>query len=187
MNNKILSVALTVLFVGGCANTEVTNIETSSNIPVWVMNPSSANGYSASNCVSSSGNFSIDRNHAISLTRITLAQNMQLKASILEKSYQKLNQSTGLSTTGSSFEQIAKQVTSISIQNSQVEQIALIEINDVEQVCALVTIPKTLTHVLFEETIGQDKTVDPTNKTALYNEFISQKTAKELEQQVIAL
>lgn len=191
MNKTILSAVLMTLLVTGCAsqdaNVEQAQLNTTSKIPAWVMNPASANGFSASNCVKSSGNFAIDRNHAISLSRTTLAQNMELKASVLEKTFQKLDDSAGLVTAGSSFEQIAKQVTSVSLQKSQVEQVAVIKINNIDQVCALVTIPKAVTSALFNESVGQNSNIVPTDKAALYKEFISQKTTKELESQVKSL
>lgn len=192
MNKKLLSATLFAVMLSGCASNgndqvEVKPAVTAPAMPSWVLNPASANGFAASNCVQSSGNFSVDRNHAVSLARNTLAQNMDLKANVLEKSFQKMGNSAGMTTTGTSFEQVAKQITSVSLQNSQVEQVALVDIAGVPQICALVTIPKVASEKLFDKAMATQTMIDPSNKAALYKEFVSQKTAKELEQQVETL
>ncbi len=92
MNKKILSAAVIAVLLTGCATesaqvtqqpeTNIPSANSSQAMPAWVFNPSSANGFAASNCVTASGNFSVDRNHVVSLTRNTLAQNMDLKANV---------------------------------------------------------------------------------------------------------
>ncbi|EAS41187.1 hypothetical protein C9J48_00540 [Photobacterium profundum] len=197
MNKKILSAAVLAVLLTGCATesaqvtqqpeTNIPSENSSQAMPAWVFNPSSANGFAASNCVTASGNFSVDRNHVVSLTRNTLAQNMDLKANVLEKTYQKMDSAAGVSTTGTSFEQIAKQITSVSLQKSQVEQIAVVQISGIDQVCALVTMPKMESEKLFNNMVETNTVIDPTDKAALYKEFMSQKTTKELENQVNTL
>ncbi|WP_206744451.1 hypothetical protein, partial [Salinivibrio sp. PR5] len=128
------------MILSGCTNkhnyenTEKVEINPVNSVPNWILNPTDANGFSSSNCVVYSGNFSVDRNHAISLARNTLAQNLDTKVSILEKSYQKINDSIDRKLSGSSFEQISKKVTNISINKSQIEQISIVKIAGVEQV-----------------------------------------------------
>lgn len=189
MNKKIMSVALISAFLTGCASSGSTtqSAETNrSDIPVWVFTPSSANGLSASSCAESSGSFAIDRNHAISLARNSLAQNLSMKANVLEKTYQNLDTAAGQRISGSSFEQVAKKMSSVAINNSQVEQIALTTIDGVKQVCALVNIPKKDTDSAFDG-ILDGAALDPTDKAAMYQEFIKQRSEKELEAQLKTL
>ncbi len=189
MKYQYLSIMVSSVLLAGCAGqsstTDVAQISTNTdgNIPAWILTPSSANGYAASSCVEDSGHFSIDRNHAVSLARNTLAQNLETKVSVLEKNYQKMNDSAGIKTSGSSFEQIAKQITSVSLQKSQVEQVALVNINDIAQVCALVVMSKTESDEVFNSVVSANSSIDPKNKAALYKEFVAQKTVKELEAQ----
>ena len=193
MKKSLLSAAMLAVLMTGCASQNTapvqptTNNDSSAQLPAWVMSPASANGYAASNCVTATGNFSVDRNHAVSLSRNTLAQNMQTKASVLEKTYQKMDSAAGNTSTGTSFEQAAKQVASVSLQKSQVEQIAVVKIAGVDQVCALVTMPKVETEKVFNVLANAAGPIDPTDKEALYKEFMSQKTAKELEKRAEAL
>lgn len=194
MKKQLLSATIAMVVLSGCATQESgktttqasTNAKSDNAIPEWVMNPASANGYAASNCVSFSGNFSVDRNHAVSLARNTLAQNMDLKASVLEKTYQKMDSAAGSTSTGTSFEQVAKQISSVSIKQSQVEKVDMVKIAGTDQVCALVTIPKVESEKAFDNVIATGS-IDPDDKDALYKEFISQKTTKELESQVKTL
>ncbi|MGR5261418.1 hypothetical protein ACPV5Q_15825 [Vibrio astriarenae] len=190
MNNKFLVAAIGAIMLGGCASNQnessTAKIETNraNDVPAWILNPASANGLAASNCVEASGNFSLDRNHAVALSRNTLAQNLDVKVSVLEKTYQQLNQSIDGTTTGSSFEQVAKQVTNTSIKKSEIEQIALVNIAGKDQVCALVVMPQIESEQLFNQAIPTTAKIDPTDKAAMYKEFLSQKTAKQLEVQV---
>ncbi|HDM8153653.1 hypothetical protein [Vibrio harveyi] len=193
MKYQILTAAISAVILSGCAsqsgseNTAKVETNKGSNVPSWVLSPTSANGFAASNCVTASGNFSVDRNHAISLARNTLAQNLDIKVSVLEKNYQKIDSSVDGQTSGTSFEQIAKQITNTSIQKSQVEQVSLVEIGGVEQICALVVMPKIESEKMFNSAVTAGTDIDPTDKAALYKEFVSQKTSKELEQQAEAL
>lgn len=192
MKYHILTAAIGALVLSGCASqsaqVETAKIETNNlaNVPKWVMNPTSANGFAASNCVGASGNFSIDRNHAVSLARNTLAQNMDIKVSVLEKNYQKISTSVDGQAAGTSFEQIAKQISNTSIQKSQVEGISLVEIDGAKQVCALVVMPAVESEKLFSSALTASS-VDPADKASLYKEFVSQKTTKQLEEQAEAL
>jgi PBP1b-binding outer membrane lipoprotein LpoB len=193
MKHHILSAVIGAVFLSGCASQSASEntakIETNkgSNVPAWVLNPTSANGFAASNCVTASGNFSIDRNHAVSLARNTLAQNLDIKVSVLEKNYQKIDTTVDAQVAGTSFEQIAKQITNTSIQKSQVEQVSLVNVGGVDQVCALVVMPKIESEKMFNTAVTADANVDPSDKAALYKEFVSQKTTKELEEQAAAL
>ncbi|MHA7589530.1 hypothetical protein [Vibrio harveyi] len=193
MKYQILTAAISAVILSGCAsqsgseNTAKVETNKGSNVPSWVLSPTSANGFAASNCVTASGNFSVDRNHAISLARNTLAQNLDIKVSVLEKNYQKIDSSVDGQTSGTSFEQIAKQITNTSIQKSQVEQVSLVEIGGVEQICALVVMPKIESEKMFNSAVTAGTDIDPTDKAALYKEFVSQKTSKELEKQAEAL
>ena len=191
MKKSLLSAAMLAVLMTGCASQESAPVAPTTNtappLPAWVMSPASANGYAASNCVTATGNFSVDRNHAVSLTRNTLAQNMNLKASVLEKTYQKMDSAAGQTSTGTSFEQIAKQIASVTLQKSQVEQIAVVNIAGVDQVCSLVTMPKIESEKAFQVLADASGPIDPSDKAALYKEFMSQKTAKELEKQVNSL
>lgn len=187
MKHKVIITLISLLTLSGCANEHnsenTKKVETNpvNSVPSWVLNPTSANGFSASNCVIASGNFSVDRNHAISLARNTLAQNLETKVSVLEKSYQKINNSIDGKTSGTSFEQISKKITNTSIKKSHVEQVSLVEIAGVEQVCALVMMPLNETEMMFDRALPAD--IDPTDKASLYKEFTRQKVAKALEKQ----
>lgn len=196
MKKNVLYAAVIATLMTGCATQESNNTATApatnavanvADIPEWVLNPSSANGFAASNCVKYTGNFSVDRNHAVSLTRNALAQNMDLKANVLEKTYQKMDSASGETSTGTSFEQIAKQITSVSLQKSQIEKVKIVNIAGVPQVCSLVTIPKVESEKAFTNMVNSSGPIDPSDKAALYKEFMSQKTTAELEQQVKTL
>ncbi|WP_026972842.1 hypothetical protein [Aliagarivorans marinus] len=182
------SVIMLSLLLGACAsqqNARYGEVETQAQLPPWVLTPSAANGLAASDCIVSSGDFGIDRNHAIAQARSSLAQSIEMKADVLEKTYQKSQNAAGISTTGTSFEQIARNVTSVTLSNTQVEQLAMVKIEDVSHVCALVTLPANQRDSLFDDIVSQSgRELDPTDQKSLYREFTTQKTTEQLETQL---
>ncbi len=57
--------------------------------------------------------------------RKSIARKKGDKVSVLEKNYQKMSNSAGVKVSGTSFEQISKQIASVSLKKSQVEQMKL--------------------------------------------------------------
>lgn len=164
-------------------NTQKINGNPSDNAPSWVFLPKSEKGLAASSCVNWTGNMSIDRPHAIANARADLAQQISVKASVLDKLYNRKLQADGKSNVGSTFEQVSKQVASESLTNSTPEEISMATLDGDKYLCALVVLNQS--KEAFEGLVqNSGRQLDPQSKAALYEEFRAQKAMKDLEKEL---
>ncbi|PYE35153.1 LPP20 lipoprotein [Idiomarina fontislapidosi] len=148
--------------------------------PGWVFNPQSDKGLAASSCVDWSGNMAVDKPQAIAAARADLTQQIQVKASVLDKLYNRKVQAEDGSSVGATFEQVSKQVASETLVGSTPEEMSMARIDGKKYLCALVVLDET--RDTFDAIIDASKrTIDPQSKEALYEEFRAQKAMKELE------
>ena len=81
---------IAALTLSACSSTEKSQSEPlakDDSVPSWVLLPVSDNGLASSSCVPWSGNMSIDRAQALAAARADLAQQIQIKASVMDKLY----------------------------------------------------------------------------------------------------
>lgn len=153
---------------------------TTDNAPGWVFNPASEKGLAAASCVDWSGNMAVDKPQVIAAARADLSQQIQVKASVLDKLYNRKVQAADGSSVGASFEQVSKQVASETLVGSTPEEIAMARIDGKKYLCALVVLDQT--RETFDALVDASKrTIDPQSKAALYEEFRAQKAMQELE------
>ncbi|PFG10349.1 MULTISPECIES: hypothetical protein [unclassified Marinobacter] len=156
------------------------------NAPSWVFLPKSDKGLAASSCVEWTGNMSIDRPHSIANARADLAQQINIKASVLDKLYNRKLQTEGKSDVGSTFEQVSKQIASESLANSTPEEISLATLDGKKYLCTLVVLSQS--ENTFDDLVeGSGRQLDPQSKAALYEEFRAQKAMKDLEKELESL
>jgi len=156
------------------------------NAPSWVFLPKSDKGLAASSCVEWTGNMSIDRPHSIANARADLAQQINIKASVLDKLYNRKLQAEGKSDVGSTFEQVSKQIASESLANSTPEEISLATLDGKKYLCTLVVLSQS--ENTFDDLVeGSGRQLDPQSKAALYEEFRAQKAMKDLEKELESL
>lgn len=151
--------------------------------PTWVFSPQSNKGLAASSCVDWSGNMAVDKPQSIAAARADLAQQIQVKASVLDKMYNRKLQAEGGSSVGASFEQVSKQVASETLVGSTAEKMSLARIDGKKYFCSMVVLDQT--RDTFEALVDASKrTIDPQSKAAMYEEFRAQKAMKELESEL---
>ncbi|ASG65244.1 hypothetical protein [Idiomarina piscisalsi] len=151
--------------------------------PGWVFLPKSDKGLASSACVDWSGNMSVDRPQAVAAARADMAQQISIKASVLDKLYNRKLQAEGKSDVGSTFEQVTKQVSSETLEGSTPQEISLAQIDGKKYLCALVV--KEDTRETFDTLVEEsNRQLDPQSKAALYEEFRTQKAMKELEKEL---
>lgn len=154
--------------------------DVSDNVPSWVFNPRSDKGLAASACVDWSGNMAVDKPQSIAAARADLTQQIQIKASVLDKLYNRKLQAEGGSSVGATFEQVSKQVASETLVGSIPEEMAMARIDGKKYLCTMMVLDET--KETFEALVDASKrTIDPQSKAALYEEFRAQKAMKELE------
>lgn len=149
--------------------------------PDWVFLPKSDNGLAASACVRWSGAMNVDKAQATATARAELAQQVRLKASVLDKLYSRKTSVHDADSIGGTFEQASQQVASETLTGSSVEEISFAVIDGSKYLCSLVVLENTRN--AFEGLVeGSQRRLDPMSDEALYEEFRAQKTLDELRQ-----
>ncbi len=184
---KMLTLAA-ALALTACANKAVDDslppaIKHSPNdqTPDWVFNPKSSKGLASSSCVNWSGALNVDRAQAIAAARADMAQQIQVKASVLDKLYSRKTTSGDSEHVGGTFEQVSQQLANETIAGSTPEQISFATIDGKKYLCALVVLENT--REVFDDIVsGSQRQLDPMSTEALYEEFKAQKAMDELRQ-----
>jgi hypothetical protein len=178
-------VAAVCFLLGACSSTnepKAIMLEPTDSVPNWVFSPNVENALAAASCVSWSGNLSIDKAQSLTMARAEISQQIKLKISVLDKMYQRKLETDGKQNTGGTFEQVSKQISQQTLVNTKADKVAFAKIDDQKQLCTLVTLSEQKSDLLFEQLISKSGAkIDPTSKTALYEEFRAKKASQELE------
>ena len=180
---------VSALLLSACAASEKEAEQLDTNhgfdVPEWVMVPSVLGGLAAASCVNASNNFNIDKRHAEAGARSALAQSINVKASVMDRSYSRLNRSESGTQTGETFETVAKSISDVRMQRSQITNVGMGKVNGQSQVCAMAVIDESLVASLFDDVVKQAGVpIDPQDEAAMYEEFRTQKAMSELEQEL---
>jgi hypothetical protein len=182
---KLLPV-IAALTLGACSSTEQVQSEPlakNDSVPSWVLLPVSDQGLASSACVAWSGSMSTDRAQAIAAARADLSQQIQVKASVLDKLYQRKVESHDELNVGGTFEQVSKQVAEQSLVGAIPQEIAFAKLDGVKQLCTLVVMSNT--QDTFNNLVAKSgKQLDPNSREALYEEFKAQKAMQDLEKEL---
>ncbi len=183
--NKTSMIATVCLLLGACSSTnepKPTILDPTDSIPAWVLDPNVKNALAAASCVPWSGNLSIDKAQSLAVARAEISQQIRLKVSVLDKMYQRKLETDGNHNTGSTFEQVSKQISQQTLVNTKADKVEFSKIDGQKQLCTLVTLSEQKSNLLFEQLVSKSGVnIDPTSKTALYEEFRAKKASKELE------
>jgi len=186
--NKKLIIATACLFITACGSTSAPKpilLETTDSVPSWVLNPNVDNALAAASCVPWSGNLSIDKAQSLAMARAEISQQLKLKVSVLDKMYQRKLEADGTLNTGSTFEQVSKQISEQTLVNSKADKVEFAKIGGQKQLCTLVTLSEKKNDQLFEQLVSKSGAkIDPTSKAALYEEFRAKKASQELEKEL---
>lgn len=185
---KISVVAAACLLLGACSSTNEPKsimLESTDSVPHWVLNPNVENALAAASCVPWSGNLSIDKAQSLAMARAEISQQINLKVSVLDKMYQRKLGVDGKQNTGGTFEQVSKQISQQTLVNTKADKVEFAKIDGKKQLCTLVTLSENKSDLLFEKLVNKSGAmIDPTSKTALYEEFRAKKATEELEKEL---
>ncbi|NQZ88171.1 MAG: LPP20 family lipoprotein [Saccharospirillaceae bacterium] len=183
---KIILAALIATTVSACGSTKKTDGITSiSNLPSWVLNPVAKDGIAATDCVKSSGNFSIDKKMATANSRLSLAQQIDVKVEGLDKTYSNRVDDNNDMTVGNKFSSVSKQLTKQELRGSRVVRSDIVTISGKEYFCVLTTLSPKATTNLFEAIIKQSqRLVNPQDEKFLYQEFKAHKAEINLDNEI---
>ena len=165
-----------ITFLVGCSSQSV---ETTSigEIPTWILNPQTKDGIAVSACVSFSGNMSIDRQHALANARGSLAQRIETRVSVMDKTYRNKISNPHEKTAQSdmTFSSVNKQVTHQTLNGTTVLKTDIVKIAGKDNLCVLVAIGQNTTKNIFNQLIEKSKRpVSNEQKDLLYQEFKAQ-------------
>lgn len=180
---KIIMFLVSATLLAACAAQPELDESSGPEIPQWVTNPISEAGLASSSCVPWSGHMTVDRAQAISAARADLTAQIEIKSSVLDRLYMRNTTSDTQSTQGGTFEQVSQQVASQRLQGAVPQEIAMVDINEQQMLCAFVVMPDT--RDVFDEIVEQsNRRLDPNSREALYEEFRTQKAVENLEREL---
>ena len=181
----VLFTIMTTCLLSACGDKDVPVEPAKPAVPDWVFNPYVEDGIASSQCIPSSGNFSVDRSAAIAQARADLAQQINSKVSAMAKTYQERIDTAGGTQIGSNFTNVSKQVANQTLVGSRPQKVEYVELDEKKNVCVLVTLGGSTTKKIFDEVLNQSgASVQPSQKDILYQEFKAHKAQKELEKEI---
>lgn len=151
------------------------------NYASWVTNPKVEGGLAVAECVLSSGNFSIDRQQAVSNATAALARQISVKVESLTTSLvQKSTENTGVNS-ASEFRSKTKTVVSQTMVGVTPQKVDWADLDGKRHLCALVSVDKSNTQQLFDRLIDNwSRPVSPDNKEQMYKAFLLKEAEKSL-------
>jgi len=178
---KLGSAIVLSSILAACGSTGSSSVNPD-DIPEWVLNPTVDDGIAAATCVVWSGNLSIDKAQATSLSRVALAQQIETQVRALDKTYlDKVEVDSGTQA-GSTFTQAAKQLAEQTLVGSRVSRTEFAEFDGKKHLCVMTALGEPETKQLYEELLTQsERKVTPSQKEVLYQEFKAQKAMEELD------
>lgn len=179
---KVLKYGSTILLSSVLAACGSSPSVSPDDIPEWVLNPSVENGIAAATCVVWSGNLSIDKAQATSLSRTALAQQIETQVRSLDKTYlDKVEVDSGTQS-GSTFTQASKQLAEQTLVGSRVSRTEFAEFDGKKHLCVLTALGEPETKGLYEDLLNRTgRKVTASQKEVLYQEFKAQKAMEELD------
>ncbi len=182
MSKKILAGALaSALMLTGCMGGNVK--EDTASLPDWVMNPTIEGGIAATECVLTTGDFSLDKAEVVALGRAALAKQLEVRVKAMDETYSRKVKSEAGTVTGRTFESVSRQVADTKLQGSRAIKVDYVMIEDKKNICAMVGLDPKLTKELFDALLAQaDAKLDSQSKEVMYEEFKAYKAQERLEQ-----
>jgi hypothetical protein len=121
--------------------------------PAWVLNPESAGGVAAAECVESSGNLSLDRTQAAAAARVTLARNLETN---IQSSDELLSSKTG-GQGATTFRSSARLLTEKALTNTRVTRVEEVATGKGKWLCAEVSLDAAGTRSLVKDAVATAK------------------------------
>lgn len=174
LKNSCLTVLISTALLAGCQSTPKTNAtDMGMKIPSWVLNPTVESGLAAASCVTASNSFSMDKAQAATQARAELTKQIETRVSSLQEEYSTKISSMGDTNTESKISITTAQLTDQYLRGSKVKKVDYANINNIKNLCALVTLPEKETKNLFSQLLKSAPIkLDPENETLLYLNFL---------------
>ncbi|MAY35955.1 MAG: hypothetical protein CMN84_07635 [Spongiibacteraceae bacterium] len=185
---KAASLAASILLVA-CSGSPEKPEQQASNVPYdnrpdWVKLPIVEDGLASTQCVAKKGSSSIMQAKATALARAEIARQIEVKATALDKTYQRLTEASVGDSFGSSFESVSKTVANQNLSGTRaVKAEYVLGIDGQPEYCVMVTMSPSLTKNLFNDLLKEaNANVNAQNEAILYEEFKAFKAHNELDE-----
>ena len=179
-------VAFITLVIAACSSNDEVKQPSNVNLPQWVFQPKIDNGVAAAQCVKFSGNISLDQQEVTAKGRASLAQQIDLRAQVMDKVYQSRTEAEGKAVSGSVFENVSKQVTDQNLTGSKLTRTEFGTVNKEQYICGLVSITQDETKKIFDSIVNDKSApkVSAQDQDILFQEFKAYKAQQELGQAI---
>jgi hypothetical protein len=118
-------------------------------------------------------------------SRLSLAQQIEVRIEGLDKTFANRSDSNENVTTGSTFSSVSKQLTKQSLSGSRTIKSDIVEIAGQQHYCVLTTLNPSLTKKLFDSIVKDSKrSVNSQDEKFLYQEFKAHKAEQSLEKEI---
>lgn len=159
------------------------------SIPDWVTMPYVENGLADTQCLLAKKGVGMNylKSSATALARAELARQIGVRVQAMDKTYQRLAETTEGMAPGASFESVSKQVTDKHLAGSRAIKMDYVMMPESEKnFCVMVAMSPETTKNLFSDLIQESdraETLSPQNESVLYERFLADKAAAELNEQ----
>lgn len=155
-------------------------------LPDWITNPVLENGIADTQCVVANPGTSMStlKSAATASARAELAKQIGVKVKAMDKTYNRLTNSTAGPSSGETFESVSKQVAEEYLSGSRAIQTGYVALppDNKQNFCVMVAMSPEQTKALFQDLISKTgSNVSPTNEAVLYERFLQEKAIKEME------
>lgn len=153
-----------ILLCAGCAG----------GPPGWVASPAIDEGFAATDCVRDSGKLSADRQVALAKARAGIAAQYEQRVAAMDKAYERLRDpgAAGQPGTATPFALSSRSVAEQMLAGLQPARVEYVEIDEVRQLCAMVTVEGEQARQVFDRLVSASgETLDDATREALFKEF----------------
>ena len=175
MRSASLTMSIAAGLLAGCASNQP---------PEWIIKPTAAGGWAATECVKDSGNLSLDRQIAVAKARAEIAKQIELRVAAMDKTYTRLSEEANQNvqdakpTTGeskqfqSAFESVSKQIAEQTLGGLTPSRVEYVELNEVRNLCAMIAVDRTAARQVYDTVVqASGEKLSPAASEALYKDF----------------
>ena len=157
-------------------------------LPLWIASPETqvADGaFGATECVTDSGDFSMDKAEAVALARASLAKQVDVRIQTMDKTYKEKISNKNQAVSGSNFSSVSKQLADQSLKGSRLARADFVVLNEKRNLCVMVELSPAKALDLFKSALqGSEKEtgkIPAREEEVLYQEFKQKMAIDELE------
>lgn len=136
---RATAAALAALLLAACQHTLA---QATAEWPDWVLNPPAGGELVGTDCVSSSGNLSIDRQQVTAKARLVLAQQIEVRIEAMDETFAQRASEGKAERLSVSFKSASRQLVNTTLQGSRLVRAETVNHRDGRFLCGMVAIER---------------------------------------------